>query len=332
VHMKGGGFGTSHIGHHHGAAAAALPILHKLLYNPQPLYAVVVSPTRELALQIVEAFDGLGVGIGLKTVAIVGGVDEMSQMRALAKKPHVIVATPGRLVFHLENMKGFSLRSVKFLVLDEADRILHEDFEKEIDVILAALPRERQTFLFSATMTNKVQKLQRASLVNPVKVEVSSKYSTVDTLRQEYLFLPFAYKDCYLAYVCSEFAGSSAIIFCCTCSNAQRIAIMLRTLGFGAIPIHGKMSQSKRVASLNKFKAGQRSILVATDVASRGLDIPSVDLVINFEIPRNSKDYVHRVGRTARAGRSGRAITFVTQYDVELYQRIEALLGKKLPP
>ena len=107
---------------------------------------------------------------------------------------------------------------------------------------------------------------------------------------------------------------------------------MLRTLGFGAIPIHGKMSQSKRVASLNKFKAGQRSILVATDVASRGLDIPSVDLVINFEIPRNSKDYVHRVGRTARAGRSGRAITFVTQYDVELYQRIEALLGKKLPP
>ena len=111
-----------------------------------------------------------------ETVAIVGGVDEMSQMRALAKKPHVIVATPGRLVFHLENMKGFSLRSVKFLVMDEADRILHEDFEKEIDVILAALPRERQTFLFSATMTNKVQKLQRASLVNPVKVEVSSKY------------------------------------------------------------------------------------------------------------------------------------------------------------
>jgi ATP-dependent RNA helicase DDX47/RRP3 len=179
----------------------------------------------------------------------------------------------------------------------------------------------------------------------------------VDTLRQEYLFMPFTYKDCYLAYVCSEFAGSSAIIFCCTCSNAQRIAIMLRTLGFGAIPIHGKMSQSKRVASLNKFKAGQRSILVATDVASRGLDIPryhshaprsrllfspppppppplprcSVDLVINFEIPRNSKDYVHRVGRTARAGRSGRAVTFVSQYDVELYQRIEALLGKKLP-
>lgn len=155
--------------------AFALPILHKLLLNPQPLYAVVVSPTRELALQIVEAFDGLGVGIGLKTVAVVGGVDEMSQMRALAKKPHVIVATPGRLVFHLENMKGFSLRTVKFLVMDEADRILHEDFEKEIDVILAALPRERQTFLFSATMTNKVQKLQRASLVNPVKVEVSSK-------------------------------------------------------------------------------------------------------------------------------------------------------------
>ena len=310
--------------------AFALPIIEKLLANPAPYYALVISPTRELASQIEDSFQALGKGIGLKTVSVMGGIDEVTQMRLLAKKPHVIVATPGRLLYMLQNMKGFSLRTIKFLVLDEADRLLHEDFEKELDQILAVLPKERQTFLFSATMTSKVQKLQRASLTDPVKVEVASKYSTVDTLKQQYLFVPHAYKDTYLAYVLNELAGNTGIIFTCTCSNAQRACIMLRSLGFRALAIHGQMSQSKRLAALNNFKAGTHTILVATDVASRGLDIPAVDLVINFEIPRNSKDYVHRVGRTARAGRSGQAITFVTQYDVELFQRIEELIGKKM--
>lgn len=180
-------------------------------------------------------------------------------------------------------------------------------------------------------MTKKVQKLQRASLQNPVKVEVATKYTTVDKLQQSYLFIPNKFKDCYLVSVLNELAGNSFMVFCGTCNNVQRVTLMLRNLGLQAVPLHGQMSQSKRLGALNKFKSKDRSILIATDVASRGLDIPHVDFVINFDIPTHSKDYIHRVGRTARAGRSGRAITFVTQYDVELYQRIEQLIGKKLP-
>ena len=180
-------------------------------------------------------------------------------------------------------------------------------------------------------MTKKVAKLQRASLRNAVKVEVSSKYQTVEKLQQSYIFIPVKFKDVYLLYILNELAGNSFMVFCSTCANTQRVALMLRNLGLLAIPLHGQMSQAKRLGALSKFKSKSRSILIATDVASRGLDIPHVDVVINFDIPTHSKDYIHRVGRTARAGRSGKAVTFVTQYDVELYQRIEHLIGKQLP-
>lgn len=312
-------------------AAFALPILQALLEKPQPMFACVLAPTRELAIQISEQFEALGADIGVKCAVVVGGVDMMAQAVALSKHPHIVIGTPGRLVDHLENTKGFSMRRLCFLVLDEADRLLNMDFEAEIDKLLRVIPRERRTFLFSATMTSKVHKLQRASLTDPVRIEVSSKYSTVDTLVQSYAFLPAKQKDIYLAYVLNELTGSTTIVFVNACKNAQRLAVMLRLLGFPAIPIHGQLTQPKRLGALNKFKAGERSILIATDVASRGLDIPSVDVVINHDLPSHSKDYIHRVGRTARAGRSGKAITLVTQYDVECYQRIEALLGKKLP-
>ncbi|KAK2101326.1 putative ATP-dependent RNA helicase ddx47 [Saguinus oedipus] len=287
--------------------AFALPILNALLETPQRLFALVLTPTRELAFQISEQFEALGSSIGVQS------------------------ATPGRLIDHLENTKGFNLRALKYLVMDEADRILNMDFETEVDKILKVIPRDRKTFLFSATMTKKVQKLQRAALKNPVKCAVSSKYQTVEKLQQYYIFIPSKFKDTYLVYILNELAGNSFMIFCSTCNNTQRTALLLRNLGFTAIPLHGQMSQSKRLGSLNKFKAKARSILLATDVASRGLDIPHVDVVVNFDIPTHSKDYIHRVGRTARAGRSGKAITFVTQYDVELFQRIEHLIGKKLP-
>ena len=257
-------------------------------------------------------------------------MDMMSQSIALSKKPHIIVATPGRLHDHLENTKGFSLRNIKFLVMDEADRLLDMDFGPIIDKILKILPTTRTTMLFSATMTTKVQKLQRASLANPVKVEVSNKYQTVDTLVQNYLFFPFKLKDSYLIYLANEIAGHSIIIFTRTVNDSQRLSILLRILGFPAIPLHGQLSQSSRLGALNKFKSGGRNILVATDVASRGLDIPSVDYVINYDTPSNSKDYIHRVGRTARAGKSGKSVTFVTQYDVELLQRIEKSINVKM--
>lgn len=311
-------------------AAFTLPMLDALLRKPQPCFGVVLAPTRELAVQIAEQVEALGAGIGVKAAVVVGGVDMMAQSIVLSRKPHIIVATPGRLVDHLENTKGFSLKRLQWLVLDEADRLLNMDFGPELDKILKAIPRERRTMLFSATMTSKVAKLQRASLVDPVRVEVSTKYSTVDTLLQSYMFVPAKLKDAYLVAVMTELAGNTAIIFVSTCNAAQRVALLLRNLGFPAIPLHGQMAQVKRLGALQRFKAGDRSILVATDVAARGLDIPSVDLVINYDLPASSKDYVHRVGRTARAGRSGRAIAIVTQYDVEQYQKIEQSLGKKL--
>ena len=312
--------------------AFALPVLHSLLENPQRFFGLVLTPTRELAFQIAEQFNALGEKFGLKCAALVGGMDMVSQAVMIGKKPHIIVATPGRLVDHLENTKGFNLKQLKYLILDEADRILNLDFEKEVDKILSCLPTEnRKNMLFSATMTKKVAKLQRASLTDPVKVEVSSKYQTVDKLKQYYLFIPEKHKDVYLVHLIKEMAGNSFIIFCSTCNATMKLALMLRNLGFGAVPLNGQMSQEKRSGMLKKFKARNRNILIATDVASRGLDIPHVDVVINFDIPTHSKDYIHRVGRTARAGRAGKAATFVSQYDLELYLRIEHLLGRKMP-
>merc|ERR1711931_262748 len=311
--------------------AFAIPIVQTLLENPQRLFALILTPTRELAFQISEQFEALGSSIGLKTAVIVGGMDMVSQAMMLAKKPHILVATPGRLVDHFKNTKGFNLKSLKFLVMDEADRILNMDFEAEMDEILRQIPSDRRTYSYSATMTKKVAKLQRASLKDPVKVSVSSKYQTVETLIQYYLFIPLKYKEVYLVHLINEMAGNSMMVFCSTCAATQTMALLLRNLGILAIPLHGQMAQNKRLAALNKFKAKNRSILISTDVASRGLDIPHVDVVVNYDIPTHSKDYIHRVGQTARAGRSGRAVTFVTQYDVELYLRIEQLLGRKMP-
>ncbi|ELV12436.1 putative ATP-dependent RNA helicase DDX47 [Tupaia chinensis] len=284
--------------------AFALPILNALLETPQRLFALVLTPTRELAFQISEQFEALGSSIGVQS------------------------ATPGRLIDHLENTKGFNLRALKYLVMDEADRILNMDFETEVDKILKVIPRDRKTFLFSATMTKKVQKLQRAALKNPVKCAVSSKYQTVEKLQQYYLFIPSKFKDTYLVYILNELAGNSFMIFCSTCNNTQRTALLLRNLGFTAIPLHGQMSQSKRLGSLNKFKAKARSILLATDVASRGLDIPHVDVVVNFDIPTHSK---FGSGEQLYYQPTKACQFSFLRYDVELFQRIEHLIGKKLP-
>ncbi|KAG5439115.1 hypothetical protein PCANB_001414 [Pneumocystis canis] len=311
-------------------AAFALPIIQALWKKPNSLFACVIAPTRELAYQISEQFSALGGDLGLKSTVIVGGMDMVSQAIALNKKPHIVVCTPGRLQDHLENTKGFSLRTIKYLVLDEADKLLDMNFGPIIEKILKVMPRERNTYLFSATMTSKVEKLQRASLSNPVRIAVSTKYSTVSTLLQSYLFFPFKYKDTYFVFLINELVGQSIITFARTCNDAQRLTILLRHLGFSAICLHGQMSQSSRLGALNKFKSGSFNILLATDVASRGLDIPLVDCVINYDIPTDSKTYIHRVGRTARAGRSGKSLSLVTQYDLELFLRIEKALGNKM--
>lgn len=330
-------------------AAFALPILQDLLERPQPLFALVLAPTRELAFQTKQQFEALGSRISVRATTIVGGQDMTQQAIALQKKPHVVVATPGRLLDHLENTKGFSLKSLKYLVMDEADRLLDLEFEEILNKILRVLPREtRRTYLFSATMSGKVEQLQRASLRNPLRVDVvgrgldgkkaeettgegKPKHSLVSTLVQRYLFIPHKFKDPYLlALLTGPFAGSSCIIFARTVIDTSRITHLLRALGLGAIPLHGQLSQSARLAALNKFKSHSRDILCATDVAARGLDIPSVDLVLNYDLPGDDTTYVHRVGRTARAGKSGVAISMVSQYDIEVFQRIEKAVGKKL--
>ncbi|KAF2445060.1 ATP-dependent rRNA helicase RRP3 [Karstenula rhodostoma CBS 690.94] len=313
-------------------AAFVLPILQSLMEKPQSLFGLVLAPTRELAYQISQQVEALGSIINVKCVTLVGGMDMIAQAIALSKRPHVVVATPGRLLDHLENTKGFSLKHLKYLVMDEADRLLDLDFGPILDKILKVLPREgRHTYLFSATMSTKVENLQRAALHNPVRVSISSSsHQTVSTLMQRYIFLPHKHKDLYLIHILNDAIGHPTIIFTRTVNEAQRVAVLLRTLGFGAIPIHGQLSQSNRLGALQKFKARSRDILVATDVAARGLDIPSVDLVINLDLPPDSKTYVHRVGRTARAGKSGKAISFVTQYDVEIWLRTETALGTKI--
>jgi ATP-dependent RNA helicase DDX47/RRP3 len=313
-------------------AAFVLPILQALLDKPAPLFGLIMAPTRELAYQISQQVDALGSIINVKCATLVGGMDMVPQAIALSKNPHIVVATPGRLLDHLENTKGFSLRKLKYMVLDEADRLLDLDFGPVLDKILKVLPRDgRHTYLFSATMSSKVESLQRAALQDPVRVSISSSsHQVVSTLLQRYFFLPHKHKDLYLIHLLNDNIGHPAIIFTRTVNETQRIAVLLRTLGFGAIPLHGQLSQSARLGALSKFKAKSRDILVATDVAARGLDIPSVDLVVNLDLPSDSQTYVHRVGRTARAGKSGKAISFVTQYDVEIWLRIENALGSKI--
>ncbi|KAK3148538.1 hypothetical protein QOZ80_3BG0296300 [Eleusine coracana subsp. coracana] len=313
--------------------AFALPILEALLEKRdtnQSFFACVLSPTRELAIQIAEQFEALGSAIGLRCAVLVGGVDRMQQVLALGKRPHIVVGTPGRLLDHLTDTKGFSLSKIKYLVLDEADKLLNVEFEKALDDILKEIPKERRTFLFSATMTKKVNKLQRACLRNPVKVEAASKYSTVDTLKQVFYFVPADYKDCYLVHLLNEKQGGMFMIFVRTCESTRLLALLLRNLGFKAISISGQMSQDKRLGALNRFKAKDCNIIICTDVASRGLDIQGVNVVINYDIPMNSKDYVHRVGRTARAGQSGFAASLVNQYEAQWFVQIEKLLGKKI--
>lgn len=283
--------------------AFVLPILQGLLNNTHArnqTLALILSPTRELAYQILEVVQALGQCIAATSTCIVGGVDRASQAIALARHPHIVVATPGRLLDHLQDTKGFHLRHVQYLVLDEADRMLSMDFEQELHNILDNLPStQRQTFLFSATMTSQVEKLQRASLqANAVKIQVSQhKFVTPKQLLQHYLFIPAKYKDCYLTYLLSEhFSGKSILVFGATCNNVQRLTLMLRNLGFPAIALHGQMNQPKRLGALNKFRSQQRTIMVCTDVAARGLDLPCVDAVINYDLPGHGKEYIHRTG------------------------------------
>lgn len=316
--------------------AFILPIVQSLIDNPKLnlVHALILTPTRELAFQINSLVKTIVNKFEIRSSCIVGGFNSTAQAIDLAKNPHIIIATPGRLVDHLEHTKGFHLRKIRYLIIDEADKMLSMDFQNEINKVLYSISNSRkgrQTMLFSATMTSRVKNLQRASLLNPVCIELSSEFSTPSDLIQYYTFVPAKYKDVYLTYIINENSGQKIMVFSRTCNNVIRLSYMLRNLGFPVTALHGRLSQLKRIQALTKFKNGKRTILISTDVASRGLDIPSVNYVVNFDLTEDFKGYIHRVGRTARSGNSGISISMVTQFDVNLYQRLEIFIGRKLP-
>ncbi|XP_052608615.1 probable ATP-dependent RNA helicase DDX49 isoform X1 [Peromyscus californicus insignis] len=332
-------------------AAFVLPILQKLSEDPYGIFCLVLTPTRELAYQIAEQFRVLGKPLGLKDCIIVGGMDMVAQALELSRRPHVVIATPGRLADHLRSSSTFSMKKIRFLVMDEADRLLEQgctDFTTDLETILASVPARRQTLLFSATLTDTLKELQGLATNQPFFWEAQAPVRTVEQLDQHYLLVPEKVKDAYLVHLVQTFQDQledcSIIIFTNTCKTCQILCMMLRKFNFPTVSLHSMMKQplgrltnppppvvqKERFAALAKFKSSVYRILIATDVASRGLDIPTVQVVINHNTPGLPKIYIHRVGRTARAGRQGRAITLVTQYDIHLLHAIEEQIKKQL--
>ncbi|XP_015741597.1 probable ATP-dependent RNA helicase DDX49 [Coturnix japonica] len=318
-------------------AAFVLPVLQVLSEDPYGIFCLVLTPTRELAYQIAEQFRVLGKPLGLKDCVVVGGLDMVVQALELSRKPHVVIATPGRLADHLRSSNTFSLKKLKFLILDEADRLLEQgcaDFTADLEVILEAVPARRQTLLFSATLTDTLNELKSLAMNKPFFWEAASEVRTVDELDQRYLLVPEAVKDAYLVHLIQTFQDEhedwSIIIFTKTCKECQILNMMLRKFSFPSVALHSMMKQRQRFAALAKFKSSIFKILIATDVAARGLDIPTVQVVINHNTPGLPKIYIHRVGRTARAGRNGISITMVTQYDIHLVHAIEEEIKLKL--
>ncbi|KAJ2356096.1 putative RNA helicase [Coemansia sp. RSA 2618] len=347
-------------------AAFALPILQALSEDPFGVFAVVLTPTRELAVQIAEQFGVLGKGVNLRVTVAIGGVSMVDQALSLSRRPHVVVATPGRLADLVESSAdAVHLRRVRFVVLDEADRLLSATFAPDLSVIMDAMPRERQTLLFTATMTESILALRdrepAAGRQPPFVHLCDTSVGTVAALAQSYMFVPSHVKEAYLVHLLmtsvarlekrtgnrladessddddegSDGAATvgrdkSIMIFVGQCKAAESLRVMLFELGFRVTALHSKMPQQERLNSLGKFRAEAVRILIATDVGSRGLDIPTVELVVNMHVPRDPDEYIHRVGRTARAGRGGRAVTIMSERDIKLVHNIEARIGKKL--
>ncbi|MDD2680965.1 MAG: DEAD/DEAH box helicase [Patescibacteria group bacterium] len=290
---------------------------------------LVLLPTRELAGQVETSLRSLGGLLGLRTVSLIGGEAINRQLFALRRQPHILVATPGRLIDHIKR-GTVKLDDISVLVLDEADMMFDMGFAPQIEEVLKRVPAERQTLLFSATMPAAVMKLAEKYLHTPIRVEVSPAGSTAKLVEQEILILPRDARFDQLLLLLDEFKGS-VLIFVRTKHGATKLTKKLLFDGFKAAEIHSNLSFAQRQAALAGFKSGLHRILVATDVAARGLDINDIELVLNFDLPDNSEDYVHRIGRTARAGKKGKAISFASSDQYREIQKIERLIQKNLP-
>jgi ATP-dependent RNA helicase RhlE len=310
-------------------AAFALPILQRLAdakapVAPQSAQALILAPTRELALQIDDSLATYGRHLGLRHTVIMGGVKANAQIRAMARGVHILVATPGRLL-DLVNQRHIRLDKAATLVLDEADRMLDMGFVRDVRRIVALLPKVRQSLLFSATMPGDVAKLAGEILNNPQRVEVSPRTMTADRVEQSVFFVDTAAKRDLLGHLLKAPEMSRVIVFTRTKHGANKVAKQLGLTGVDAEAIHGNKSQAARQRALERFRSGDARVLVATDIAARGLDVDDVSHVINYELPNEPESYVHRIGRTARAGAGGVALSFCDPSERAYLRDIEKL-------
>src|ERR1700754_4740377 len=317
-------------------AAFAIPIL-QLLYNDRlqhkeqkTIKALILTPTRELAIQIDESFAAYGRHTGLKHLVIYGGVSQNPQTDALRRGVDILVATPGRLL-DLMNQGYVRLDHIKMLVLDEADRMLDMGFVHDVKKIIAKVPAKRQTLFFSATMPNEIQQLANTILTNPEKVEVTPASSTADTIQQELYYVEKNDKRSLLAHILKDKDIKTALVFTRTKHGADKVVKDLVKIGITAEAIHGNKSQNARQRALTNFKNRTTRVLIATDIAARGIDIDELTHVINYEIPNIPETYVHRIGRTGRAGASGIALSFCDEEEKEFLKDIHKLIAKTIP-
>jgi len=290
---------------------------------------LVVVPTRELAIQVEETFQKIAPKFGINSVVIIGGVPIRAQLAKLKKNPRVIIATPGRLVDHL-NQKTMRLNEVGILILDEADRMLDMGFKPDIERILKAIPKKRQTMLFSATIPGEVISMGAAHMKLPVHIEVAPSGTAAERIVQEIFIVKKDAKKKLLGKLLDQYRGS-VLLFSRPKRGASKIKILLKGMGHNAAEIHSDRTLGQRREALEGFKRGKYRILVATDIAARGIDVVGIEIVINYDLPDDSENYVHRIGRTGRAGHEGRAISFATPEQGKDIKNIEKLIKTALP-
>ncbi|MDR1583106.1 MAG: DEAD/DEAH box helicase [Prevotellaceae bacterium] len=315
-------------------AAFAIPIIQQLNcpeYKKQKreIRALILTPTRELAIQVDECFRNYSKHTGLLHTVIHGGVGQQPQVDSLKRGTDVLIATPGRLL-DLIGQKHISLKFVKHFVLDEADRMLDMGFIHDIKRLLPLLPKQKQTLFFSATMPQAIANLSKTILYKPVKIEVAPVSSVVDTIEQCLYFVEKTEKSKLLINILQEKKGKTVLVFSRTKHGADKIARILNKRGIGCEAIHGNKTQGARQRALTNFKSGKTHVIIATDIAARGIDIANLEMVINYDLPDVAETYVHRIGRTGRAGNSGTALTFCSQDEYTMVKDIQKLTGKKL--
>jgi ATP-dependent RNA helicase RhlE len=291
--------------------------------------ALVIVPTRELALQVSQSLGKLGMRLDVRTAVLIGGENMGGQLRQLARHPHIIVGTPGRIIDHLDQ-KTLSLGKAEALVLDEADRMLDMGFAPQLARIMEQMPSRRQTMLFSATMPDEIVKMAKKYLKLPIRIEVARAGTAAEKVTQELFFVRQESKAQLLEKILYDYKGS-VLVFCRMKYGAKRIAANARALGHTAAELHSNRTLSQRREALEGFKLGKYRVLIATDIAARGIDVTNIELVVNYDLPSTAEDYVHRIGRTGRAGGTGHAISFARPDERRDVEAIERLIQKALP-